>query len=882
MGTIEPASILLFLAAAATIVVAFIVIYSRKKRQAQSTTRKIRPEMEEAQRKIEDESPRGPEGLQNAKNGQKRLDGGVSPDSKEEDRRREVEQEAIRRAEEDERQRLEAKRRQIEEELRKAQEELHKADEERKRLDEEARRMMEESRRKAEVQRQTEELRKAEEEHRRAQEQQKCREADETQRRAEEEIRRKTDELQELEEDRRRSEEGRKCLEEETRRKGEEAQRKAENETRHEAEKEARQRAKEDRERRHIPLDQRPPRRQPGLQEPSEKPRPRETKQHRPKPEVICWKRERQWILEVEVPEELLGSSGLVVLQNASLLTQDEYREGCWRLEQAFGEVMVRWNKDEDVRESNISLSKENYLLFKLTGQNQSQGRRVKSPSSGSHLVVVPETWDRDEALSGSPPVTPAFVSISEYRAHFFILEKDDSGKIAFRIPDDMLVVIEPKASRFELTGNRLDDATEDRGPLFGQKPPQIHALDEQAWKDVETIVVGEEGSGKGRWRAAFSPVQGLIEQDLPSEVVARKGGWYFLRFYDADDDLVESLDFRFVGGLKDIKVHQPSPLPSEAGHVTVSVELFHEPDCCIQPACGLEGNVQIEHEDDKTILTIPPDPTSDETRWLVGPQDGPQVEVTILVERLWWDVGEEDNAPSEWEDQLLILSRNDFTATSKKALWLLLPRRRWVDRVLVGFEQPRARTFTAKVMERMITIPLRDFGDSQEVEDCTQEHLLKVWIKCDDGVGEAVIAIIAAEPPVIVRQGSTISRLNLYKIPAPGLASVLAGLRRVTHGPLRGLIKEVRYGYPRRRAAHPAESEEFIKKALCVIALSLDLGAEKQSQILGLKNRWTARAHLAKDEFPEVISQLRNRYEKLKTRRARQASRIREKRKAE
>jgi hypothetical protein len=584
----------------------------------------------------------------------------------------------------------------------------------------------------------------------------------------------------------------------------------------------------------------------------------------------------------VEVPEDLLEKPGLQVLQNWSPLTPDEGVDGCWLLEQAHGDVIVRWNQDAADKETRLRLGEGNYLLFRLSGQNRNQGRCVKSPSFGWYLVAVPENCERDEELSGPPPVKPEPVSITGYRAHLFVLETNGDGKIAFRIPGDKSVVIESKASRFELAGTRLNDASEDRGPLFGQKPPQIHALDEQAWKDVETIVVGEEGSGKGRWRAAFSPVQGLIEQDLPSEVVARKGGWYFLRFYDANDDLVESLDFRFVGGLKDIKVHQPSPLPSEAGHVTVSVELFHEPDCCIQPACGLEGNMQIEHEDDKTILTIPPDPTSDETRWLVGPQDGPQVEVTILVERLWWNVREEDNAPSEWEDQLLILSRSDFTATSRKALWLLLPRRRWVDRVFVGFEQPKARSYTAKVMERKVAIPLCDFGDSQEVGDRTQEHLLKVWIKRDDGLVEKVIAIIPAEPPVTVEQESPISRLNLYKIPAPGLASVLAGLRRVTRGPLRGLIKEVRYGYPRRRAAHSAESEEFIKKALCVIALSLDLGAEKQSQILGLKNRWTARAHLAKDEFPEVISQLRNRYEKLKTRRARQASRIREKRKAE
>jgi len=209
--------------------------------------------------------------------------------------------------------------------------------------------------------------------------------------------------------------------------------------------------------------------------------------------------------------------------------------------------------------------------------------------------------------------------------------------------------------------------------------------------------------------------VPGQIEQDLPCELGARKGGWYFLRFYDTNDDLVESLDFRFLCALKEIRVYQPSPLPSESGHKPVRVEFLHEPGCSVQPVDS-PTNIQIEHQDDKTTLTIPPDPAYDETRWLVGPSGGPQVEVTILVERIWWGIGEEHNAPSEWKDQLFTPSRDDFAATSTKALWLRLPRRRWVDKVLVGFEQAKARSYSVKVADRIVAIPLRDFGDFQEV----------------------------------------------------------------------------------------------------------------------------------------------------------------------
>jgi hypothetical protein len=253
---------------------------------------------------------------------------------------------------------------------------------------------------------------------------------------------------------------------------------------------------------------------------------------------------------------------------------------------------------------------------------------------------MVPDDWERDDTLSGPAPVAPESTSLFGYQAHFFELEKGGDGKLAFRKPTGEIFEIKSKAQQFELVGNRLCDATEKIGPLFGGRPPQIRALDGQTWKDVGTIVVGEEGSGKGKWRTAFRPVSGRIEQELPHEFAARKGGWYFLRFYDTNDDLIESLDFRFICAVKEIKIPQLPPFPSRGGHGSVCVEFLHEPGCAVQPVDS-STNIQIQRQHNKTILTIPLDPACDETRWIVRAEDVPQVEVTILVERLWWGIGE-------------------------------------------------------------------------------------------------------------------------------------------------------------------------------------------------------------------------------------------------
>lgn len=485
-----------------------------------------------------------------------------------------------------------------------------------------------------------------------------------------------------------------------------------------------------------------------------EKKRTQGIQPRRSNPEIVCWKRERQWVVAVEVPEEVLEKPGLTVLQNqnGSPLPRDESEEACWHLKEVFGKVIVRWNEAGAVHDAKVDLGQDNYLLFRLIGQNLNQGCRVKSLSSGSYLVIAPNDWKREETVSGPPPIAPEPVCLEGYKAHFFDLEKGDEQKIAFQLPNGQSQVIKAKALRFDLVGKRIEDASEHMGPLFGERPPRIRALDAQAWNNVGTIVVGEEGIGRKRWRKAFSPNSGQLEQDLPLEVAGRKGGWYFLRFYDNDDDLIDSIDFRFLSVLREIRLPPPLHLPNGDGHKPACVELVHEADCVVQPVSNLV-KIQVEHQNNKTLLRVPPDPTCDKSQWLIGPERGPRVEVTINVERIWWGVGGENNPASDWQDRPVILAREDFKATSSKVLWLQLPKRRWVDRVLVGFERPSARPYDVRVSEKTVAIPLREYGDCHEVGDQTQEYNLKLWVKGREGILATLPVSQARVAPVPVQE---------------------------------------------------------------------------------------------------------------------------------
>lgn len=461
---------------------------------------------------------------------------------------------------------------------------------------------------------------------------------------------------------------------------------------------------------------------------------------HTPKPEIVCWKRERQWFVEVEVPEDQINNAKqFEVYQDNVLLLQDDFNETCWMLNSLSGHV--RFAGGEISREINLG-QEEDYLLFKLSGQDSNQGRLVKSASSGSYLVITPDNWERDEAVAGPPPIAPEPVVLDGYLAHFFVLERDTNIRIGFRTPEGVSISLSSTPTRFELIGERLEDSSENIGPLF-REPPRIRAADPQEWKSIETIIVGEEGSGRGRWRMQFSPDPDSTVQDLTPEILDKRGGWYFLRLYNGNDDLVESLDFRFLVGLDQVKFPELSPFSSTGGHKPVRIEIVHDPEITLHPVEHLT-DIQIERETGKTILTVPPDPKYDTTNWQVGYKDGPQVEMTLLVERIWWSLGEKEEKPTQWEDKPLALSRDDFAASSKKAIWLRFPKNRWVDRIFVGFKRAKRRSYPVKVAEKTLYIPLHEFADAEEVTGQVEDRQLRVWIE-RNGEFEAVVGILPA-----------------------------------------------------------------------------------------------------------------------------------------
>ncbi len=475
-----------------------------------------------------------------------------------------------------------------------------------------------------------------------------------------------------------------------------------------------------------------------------------------PRAEIVCWKREREWVVGVEI---IPDDPSISVFQDDVPLSPDRSRDGWWPLAKLDTAARVHVVVSSHNRTINILLP--NYWLFKLTGKKD-EGRMVKHASSGSYLAIVPETWQRDEEKAGAPRTTPEPTFLKQYLAHFFELTESASSRIAFRNQLGQSIVIDSSGPQFHLVGHEIHDNTERMGPLFGGTPPRLE-IKNGDWSDVKRIVLGEEGSGRHRWRTSFEPEPDRTQQELPHEVLERKAGWYFLRFYDSTDTLIDSLDFRFVAGLKELSIPEARPVPSPDGHLAQTVEIHHDAGYRVRPQPGQKcPGLKIEQDTDKTVVTIPPTAECDSTRWYIGPanSDDKKVEFTILIERLWWALSSDDKEPSRWEDRPVPLSLQHFAATSDRAIWLRFPKPRQVPKpreVSAGFRPESSRRFPVKVADYVVSIPLREFAGVRELEDKADDQKFKVWAKItEDSLEdptedppEATVGILPADAQV-------------------------------------------------------------------------------------------------------------------------------------
>jgi predicted nucleic acid-binding Zn-ribbon protein len=371
-------------------------------------------------------------------------------------------------------------------------------------------------------------------------------------------------------------------------------------------------------------------------------------------------------------------------------------------------------------------------LFFRVKGNF---ARFVPHVSRGLNFAVVPGDWQFDETRSGTPPNAPEPMAIPGYVAHFF--SPDRNPTIAFRRSNAAAIEFPCARPQFRLVGS-TPDAEESMGPLFAGNLPLLEG-DAGAMERIRTIVIGIEGRGAGRWRAAYTcdAARWPVPSDLPT-------GWYFARLYDVQDRLVDSLDFRYIAGLSGIDVEGVA-LNGDVHTADARIRFFRNENTSIRLADSTALS-RITHTATKevgsTIFEWQHHP--DVRRPIFELCDGGEsVPVTLDTDIIWWALvnGYQEREPV-WQATPIELKSEHFLAESDATIRFRFPFPHPSKvSAFVGF----ARADRRKLMsaDSQGSINLYGFSDSPSLGKLGRQEL-KLWLRDESGEEhELVVATV-------------------------------------------------------------------------------------------------------------------------------------------
>ncbi|HUI29709.1 MAG TPA: hypothetical protein VLX91_05795 [Candidatus Acidoferrales bacterium] len=582
-------------------------------------------------------------------------------------------------------------------------------------------------------------------------------------------------------------------------------------------------------------------------------------KQRVRRPEIVCWLQSRKWFVGIEMPTDIGGIFQGTATLGGTPLTK--VSDSHWTVPCLLGNIRISGLRGVDIVDLPLGTEQVPYLLFKLSGETLNVGRRVRYTTSGMYLVVAPLEWSRDEKQSGLPRVPPYPCHLSGFQAHYFHLDSENDGRIAFIASDGEIIQIPSSNSHFDFEGCRIiDDANDEMGPLFGQNPPFLVASDKSIWKNVETIVIGEEGKSSSGWRTAFKLNAEDARVDLCSSLQVKDGGWFFVRIYDSNDELIDSLDFRFIRNLRSIKTDEHSVLPIETGHQPTKITLECEETSSFKVVPFAHNLKSGRSDETKIEIEIPSQPEYDRTEWTLVSSTKSRVNVSLLVERVWWAICEKGTSLklSQWKDKYLSLTSEHLKASSDLVLRIRFPKPKWARQVQVGFHKGHARTYPVEVTKNTVDIPLNHFEGVSQLEDPSKDHPLFLSL---EGFSEQVMALLTCrreKKKTHQQKRKTKIRLNV-----PRLLKYLNRLGRYTKDDkLSSLINECKQKWSSPEVRE--RRDEYLSETACVIALSWKLLKAKELKVIGKRKGWIRNLVKLADAEPYSFSSTMEKYKML------------------
>lgn len=349
-------------------------------------------------------------------------------------------------------------------------------------------------------------------------------------------------------------------------------------------------------------------------------------------------------------------------------------------------------------QEHDIPLFECEPLIFKLRKNWVGEGRKIDRITAGHFIVIAPSSWER----KGHAPVEADGCVDPTFRAHYFHRDATvaDEGVDGFDEWSDV-----PAATGIELTGQRIFDDS-DAGELFVGDPPDLKPSTGIQWARV-----GEEA--ENGWGQNFM----VHEQALP-EVLGDRDGRFFLRVYDSEVRLLDSVAFRCLRNLSQIHVDgaiytkHTALVPTSTGYSPTEVRLIDADGSTLSPMLSAQAP-QVEAP--SGAIEVPPHPVADRIECCLT-SDSHSVNIVLDLPRLWWRL--EDGRPdsSAWHDTPLVMTREEFRQHAYANASMSLISRRFGS-VRAGFDDQLEQSYRRTAEDDRIAIPLNHFVDHAQID---------------------------------------------------------------------------------------------------------------------------------------------------------------------
>ena len=289
----------------------------------------------------------------------------------------------------------------------------------------------------------------------------------------------------------------------------------------------------------------------------------------------------------------------------------------------------------------------------------------------------------------------------------------------------------------FDLPATALSDAEEKMGPLFAGEPPTLDLDNDDDLAKVRAIVFGVEGRGPGRWRGKWK-ANGDWSESWQEQVRKHGSGWYFARLYDERDDLIDSLDFRYVEGLKDVN-NELADAKCRLDRDCISIKFSHDESVSVDIAdAAPQLQEPIVRGPPTTAFAWPIDPNIPKATFVVSDR-GSAVRATFDTDRIWWSLanGTAASSPS-WQLSPLELKPDEFAAVSNAVLSFRFPRHLH-SKLSSVLNMTIGRALPIRADGRA-TLDLNTFSEVSNLANFGTQTL-RLWIREGDNEIELVVA---------------------------------------------------------------------------------------------------------------------------------------------